>query len=428
MTPRAPRRSVSWPRAFIALWVGQTVSSVGTQLSLVAIPLVAVLALHAGPFELGVLGALETAPFVIAVLPAGLLADTRDRRTLLIASDAGRAIAMATLAIGLLTSVASMPWLYVIALVVGAQSAVFTVAQQAYVPEIVPMDALIRANQRVELSDSAARVAGPTLAGAIVATAGGALAIALDAVSYVVSAAALLAAPAAAGQRVPLDDDGGLRAAVRGLSFAARDPILRRLAMTTAVFNLASGMVLAQLVLFATADLGVTVGAFGVVLAIGNVGFVVGALAVAPLEDRMGTGAVLLVASAMGAVALVFIALAGLTAGIPLLVAGRFVGACSAPLFNVTLVTVRQQRSPDALRARVAAAFRAIDWGTAPVGAALSGVIGVTAGVPAVMAVAALIGIASVPWLLASPRRVIDVGRPVDTTWLARSASPLEAG
>jgi MFS family permease len=428
MTSRAPRRSVSWPRAFIALWVGQTVSSVGTQLSLVAIPLVAVLALHAGPFELGVLGALETAPFVIAVLPAGLLADTRDRRSLLIASDVGRAVAVATLAVGLVTGVASMPWLYVIALVVGAQSAVFTVAQQAYVPEIVPIDALIRANQRIELSESAARVAGPTLAGVIVASVGGALAVALDSVSYLVSAGALLAAPAGAGKRVPLEDDDGWRAAVRGLSFAARDPILRRLATTTAVFNLASGMVLAQLVLFATADLGVTVAGFGLVLAIGNIGFVVGALGVAPLEERLGIGGVLLLSSTMGGIALVLIALAGLTIGIPLLVAGRFVGACSAPLFNVTLVTVRQQRSPDALRARVAAAFRAIDWGTAPVGAALSGVVGVTVGVPAAMAIAALIGIASVPWLLASPTRVIDVSEPVEPSWLSRPTSPLEAG
>jgi MFS family permease len=413
----------------MALWVGQTVSSVGTQLSLVAIPLVAVLTLHAGPFELGVLGALETAPFVIAVLPAGLLADSRDRRALLIVSDAGRALAMAALAVGLVTGVASMAWLYVIAVVVGAQSAVFTVAQQAYVPEVVPMDDLIRANQRMELSESAARVAGPTLAGAIVVSVGGAVAIVLDSFSYLVSAAALLTAPAGGGTRVPLaDGDDGVRGAARGLSFTARDPVLRRLAGTTATFNLASGMVLAQLVLFATGDLGVTVAQFGVVLAIGNVGFVVGALGVAPLEERLGTSGVLLLSSVMGASAVVLIAAAGVTVGIPLLVAGRFVGACSAPLFNVTLVTVRQQRSPDALRARVAAAFRALDWGTAPIGAALSGVIGVTAGVPAAMAVAALVAIASVPWLLASPTRVIDVTRPVDGSWLRRPTRTLEAG
>jgi MFS family permease len=172
------------------------------------------------------------------------------------------------------------------------------------------------------------------------------------------------------------------------------------LLISTALFNLASGMVLAQLVLYATGTLGVDGSGFGLMIATGNIGFVVGALLVSRMESRLGTGPVIVVAAAFGAMALWLIAIAAVAGGLGMLIAGRFAGAFSAPVFNVVLVSVRQARSPEALRARVVATFRTVDWATAPIGALLSAAIGVPHGVSAVMLCAAVLGTASFLWLL----------------------------
>lgn len=386
----------AWPATFRALWLGQTVSSVGSQVSFVAIPLIAALFLRAGPLEMAILGGLETVPFVLLSLPSGVIADRSDRRHLLVACDIGRAVAMASVLLVFVTGHSSFGWLCVAATVVGGLSALFTVTQQAFVPEVVAPEQLMRANQRLEMSDAAARVAGPGLASLLFQLGGGLLAVAVDAVSYLVSAAALVAAPASARtNRVARATESTGGAIAGGLRFVWRDVPLRQLMVSTAIFNLASGMVLAQLVLLATGNLGVDAAGFGVVMGLGNIGFLAGAAVVVRIEARLGTTVVLVVAAALGSAAVWIIALAGLVGGFWLLVAGRLVGAFAAPTFNVMLITVRQARSPEAMRARVAAIFRTVDWVTAPLGALLSGLIGVAFGVSAVMLCAAVIGTVS---------------------------------
>lgn len=395
----------AWPRAFMGLWIGETVSSVGSQVSLVAIPLLAAVTLHSGPAEMAILGALETVPFVILSLPAGVLADRSDRRSLLITCDVLRAVAMASLPLVFLTGDGSFLWLCVTASVVGGLSAVFVVAQQAYVPELVGPDLLVKANQRLEISDSAARIAGPGIAALLFDVGGSLVAVGLDAASYVISAVSIAlgsrVVPTSAVPAVPVSGpDAPLRAIAAGIRFVWRDGTLRCLVLSTAVFNLASGMVLAQLVLFATGNLAISAAGFGLFMAVGNAGFIVGAGLVGRLEERLGPGMVLIASSVCGAAALWLIAGAAV-GGFGLLLLGRFVGAMSAPVFNVMLVSVRQARSPEALRARVVATFRTVDWGTAPLGALMSGLVGAVAGVPVVMTCAAVIGTTSVLWLLA---------------------------
>jgi MFS family permease len=360
--------------------------------SFVAIPLIAALLLHAGPMEVAVLGALETLPFVLLSLPFGVLADRTDRRRILIACDIGRAIAMGSVPLLFGLGYISFAWLCIVATVVSSLSALFTVSQQAYVPEIVARDRLLRANQRLEVSDAGARVAGTGLATVLIQVGGVVLAVATDAVSYLVSGLALLVARSPSRIQASSSDEPAISAVVTGLRFVWRDRSLRLLMISTAIFNLASGMVLAQLVLLATGNLEAGGVGFGVIMAIGNVGFVVGAVLVVRLESRLETGPLLVLAGALGSVALWLIAASGVVGGFGLLLAGRFLGAVSVPATNVTLVSLRQARTPDPVRARVAATFRTVDWGTAPVGAILSGVIGVALGVPAVMICAALLG------------------------------------
>ena len=427
MFPRSRTNDPPGLGAFRALWLAQTISSVGTQLSLIALPLAAILYVHAGAFEIGLLAALETLPYLIVSLPVGVLVDRVDRRRLLIVADLGRAVALGVVPVAFALGVGSFALLCLAAIVVGALSVVFTIAQQAYVPDLLPSDRLIGANQQLEISDSGARVAGPTLGGAVIGVAGALVAIASDGASYLASALTImLGTPRSASGRESnasfepgvdelgdsLGDAGWLSAMRSGIRVVARQRILRDLMISTAIFNLASGMVLAQVVLFSTRDLRLGAAEFGLIYGIGNVGFVAGALLVGRLERRLGAGALLLAASTLGAVALGLIGAAGLGLGTAGLLAGRLVGALSGPLFNVPLVSLRQIATRDDLRGRVAATFRFVDWGTAPIGALMSGIIGAAVGLTAVMVLAAGLGVLSTLWIAVGPTRRARVSQP----------------
>jgi MFS family permease len=398
------RRGTAAADAFRPLWLGQTVSSLGTHVSMVALPLIAVLALHVGPLELGILAALETIPYLVLSLPAGVIVDRFDHRATMIACDIGRAVALGVAAIALALGSASIGLLYVVAIVVGSLSVFFTVACSSYLAVILPADRLVAGNQRLELSDSGARIAGPSIGGALVEFAGGAVAVVLDAASYVVSAIALMSSPRRVRPRQPASKRIGLLdGIVVGLRRVAGDRILRDLAGSTAVFNLGSGMVLAVIVLFATRDVGLDAAGFGLVYGIGNVGFVLGAIVVGASTSRFGVGRSLLATAYLSAVAMVLIAVAGPGPGMILLLAGRFVGAVATPVYNVNVLSLRQARVDDEIMGRVNGTFQFVEWGILPIGSLLGGAIAEVFGARAALDAAAVCGILSAVWLTFSP-------------------------
>jgi MFS family permease len=405
MTTPARRRGITGD-AFRALWIGQTVSAVGTQVSMVALPLIAVLGLHAGPLELGILAALETIPYLVLSLPAGVIVDRMNRRATMIACDLGRAVALFVTAIALALGAASMGLLYLVALAVGSMSVFFTVAYTSYLAVILPADRLVAGNQRMELSDSGARIVGASIGGALVAIVGGAVAILIDAASYVVSAIALIGSgrPIDAGR--PTSTGKGLLGGIGdGLRRVAGDRVLRDLAGSTAVFNLGSGMILGVLVLFATHDVGLNAAGFGFVYGLGNVGFLLGAMAVGFLSRRFGVGRSLVGSAYLAAAAMALIAIAGPGPGILLLLAGRLIGAVAMPISNVNVLSLRQARVDDTIMGRVNGTFEFIEWGVLPVGSLLGGAIAAALGPRAALEAAALCGILSAIWLSVSPAR-----------------------
>jgi MFS family permease len=421
------RSSSLAPDAFQALWFGQTISSLGTQVSMVALPLIAVLALKAGPLELGVLAALETVPYLVLSLPAGVVVDRVDHRATMIACDVGRAVTLFLAAAAIPLGILSIGLLYAVALAVGALSVFFNVACTSYLAAILPTERLVAGNQRLEVSDSGARVAGPSIGGAVLAAAGAAAVLSLDGLSYAISALAIAGSRRPAAANRPRTDRPTGSAFVHemgeGLRRVLGDRILRDLAGSTAVFNLGSGMVLAVVVLFATRDVGIGAAEFGLIYGVGNIGFIVGALSVGALSRRLGVGRTFLWSNYLGALAMTLIALAGGALGVACLLAGRFVGAVSAPLFNVNVVSLRQARTSDAFMGRVNATFQFIEWGTLPVGSLLGGLIGAALGARVALDVAAVCGIVSAVWIHLSPARRLtmlaeaepasDMGSPV---------------
>jgi MFS family permease len=392
-------------RAFRALWLGQTVSALGTQVSLVALPLVAVLVLHVSPLELGVLAALETLPYLVLALPAGVFIDRADRRWTMIACDLGRAVVLLGTALAIATGIVSIGLLCVVALVVGSLSVFFSVAYSTYVPSILEADQLVAGNQRLELSDSAAQVVGPSLGGTVLQVAGGAATAGLDGVSYLVSAIAVAAArPPRDARPVRRPERIAMFAGIgEGLRRVANDRVLRDLAGSTGLFNLGSGMLLAVVVLFATTEVGLDAAGFGLVYGLGNVGFILGALAVGALTERVGIGRAFAWSTYLGAIAMLLIAIAGGAAGALLLLAGRFVGAVAAPLFNVNALSLRQYRVSNEIMGRVNATFLFIDWGPLPIGSLLGGVLAGAFGPRAALIAAAGCGVAGALWVRLSP-------------------------
>lgn len=440
-------------RPFAWLWWSQTVSGFGSQVTLIAIPLLAAMTLKATAFDMGLLAAVETLPYLVFSIPAGALVDRADRRLLLMITSLGRAAILMGIPAAALVGLMSMPVLYAVAFVLGTFSVVADVAHQTYVADLLEPDELLTGNQRLELSESAARTIGPGIGGALVGLLGGAVAVTVDALSYVVAYLLLLRsrplrrvrahadaeptdqpalAPAPAPGEWPvamivdvwdyvarLESRVGelerrmtgrslrvrARGALTGFGIVRRDRVLRDMAASTATFNLASSSVIAIFVLYAATEAKLDAASIGWLMAAGNVGFVLGAIPVGMITRRLGVGRTLVTSSLLGAAALVILPFAVGAAAVPLLFAGRFIGAFSIPLFNVNTRALRQSRAPREALGRVNAVFRLLDWGTVPIGALLGGGIGSLFGLRAALAVAAIFGVASAFVLLLSPLR-----------------------
>ena len=440
-------------RPFAWLWWSQTVSGFGSQVTLIAIPLLAAMTLKATAFDMGLLAAVETLPYLVFSIPAGALVDRADRRLLLMITSLGRAAILMGIPAAALVGLMSMPVLYAVAFVLGTFSVVADVAHQTYVADLLEPDELLTGNQRLELSESAARTIGPGIGGALVGLLGGAVAVTVDALSYVVAYLLLLRSrplrrvrahadaeptdqPALAQAPAPgewpvamivdvwdyvarLESRVGelerrmtgrslrvrARGALTGFGIVRRDRVLRDMAASTATFNLASSSVIAIFVLYAATEAKLDAASIGWLMAAGNVGFVLGAIPVGMITRRLGVGRTLVISSLLGAAALVILPFAVGAAAVPLLFAGRFIGAFSIPLFNVNTRALRQSRAPREALGRVNAVFRLLDWGTVPIGALLGGGIGSLFGLRAALAVAAIFGVASAFVLLLSPLR-----------------------
>ncbi|MHB1417673.1 MAG: MFS transporter, partial [Chloroflexota bacterium] len=288
-----PRIGLWRHRNFLKLWTGQSVSQLGSQITLLALPLTAALLLNASPLEMGFLSAVEMAPFLLIGLPAGVWVDRWPRRPVLIAGDVGRAVVLVTVPVGYLVGLLTMAQLYVVAFISGILTVFFDVAYMSYLPSLVERDQLIEGNSKMETTRAAAEVAGPGLAGTLVDLLSAPLAIAFDALSFIVSAIFVwnirtdesAALGARAGKRNGLWVEVG-----EGLRYVAMHPLLRSIAGCTATSNLFSSAFGPIYILFAVRELGLEPATIGFIFAVGNVGFLVGASLASRVADRLGLG------------------------------------------------------------------------------------------------------------------------------------------
>lgn len=391
---------------FRRLWAALTVSFFGSQVTALALPLLAALTLDATPQQLGLLVAARSAPDLPIGLVAGVWVDRLRRRPLLIAADLGRAALLLALPVAALAGALPFWPLVAIAFGLGLLDTLFGIAYAAYLPALVPREALVAANGQLEASSSVAGVAGPGLAGALVQLVGAPVALVADALSFLASG--LLIRRIRAPEPPPAAAREGIgRAIGAGLRAVWASPLLRALAGTTATFNFFDSFLTAVYVLYLARALALGPAAIGAVFAIGDLGGLAGAALAAPIARRLGTGRTLV--AAIGAAGIGELAIA--LAGGPPLVALAIVALAEATVqlgavvFGVNGLSLRQAATPEHLRGRINATMRTLRTGLVPLGALLGGAVAARHGLRAAVLVAGLGTILAVGWVLAAPAR-----------------------
>jgi MFS family permease len=389
-----PSRSL-WRHAdFMKLWTAETVSQLGTQVTLLALPLTAILILKATPFQVGLLSTIEFLPFILIGLPAGVWVDRLRRRPILIVGDLGRALSLGSIPLAFELDVLHIGQLYVVAFVTGILTVFFDVSYQAYLPSLVEREHLVEGNAKLEISRSGAQLAGPAMAGRLIETLKAPVAIFADALSYLGSAffVFLIRKPEPRMERVGVD--GGpppsMRTEIReGVRYVVKHPLLRPIAMCTACSNLFGYMGQVVLLIFAVRVLHLSPGTIGLIFAAGNVGFLAAAFAAPRLPRLFGVGHTIVGAAMMFSVAGILFPLATPRTAVAVLVAAFLVFGPASVIYNVTQVSLRQAITPLRMQGRMNATMRFMVWGTIPIGSFLGGVLGSAIGLRPTLWVAA---------------------------------------
>jgi MFS family permease len=370
-------------RDFRLLWAGQTASQLGEQTSLVILPLLAVLTLHVGPGELGVLRAVGQAPLLLFALLAGVWVDKRRTRTVMVLADLGRAVALAVAAAIALLGGLGLPVLLVVAFIAGVLSVFFDVAYQASLIRLLRREQLLQGNSAVEGTRSAAQIGGPALGGVMASLLSAPIAAASTALLFAVSFLSI--ARIRHREAIPARPGGTQRfwrQIQEGLRFVAAHESLRTVAFASAAFQFFLAATMTTYLLFLPRALHLSGTAIGLTLAAAGPGALAGSLLAARLPSRLGYGPVLIAAAAVGdSVMLCVPALRGSSSvTVPALIAINFVFGSFGQLVNVMVMAIRQTVTPDVLQGRVAATITFAGMGMTPFGSLLGGVLAETWG------------------------------------------------
>ncbi|TMM39227.1 MAG: MFS transporter [Actinobacteria bacterium] len=389
---------------FRRFWSGQTVSLFGDQIALLAVPLTAVLVLHADAAQMGLLMAAELLPSLLFSLVAGARVDRRGRRrrTMIIA-DVGRAVLMATVPVGYLLGILSLPQLYLVAFLTGTFDVLFFVSYNTLFVSMVPPDRYVEGNSLLNGSRAMSFVGGQSVAGVLVSllTAPGALL--LNGLSFVASAVALARIhpdePPAAGP-----GPGQLRA---GVTFIARSPVVRAALGATATVNYFNFVFFAIFVLYVTTRLHVSPTELGLVLGAGAVGGLIGAAVTTPLTRLVGVGPAFVLSCVVFPAPLLLVPLAAGSrpAILALLFLAEFGSGLGVMVLDISIGSIFSAVIPDELRSRVSGAYRTVNYGVRPLGALTGGALGTVLGLRTTLWIAAAGGLLCVLWTLAGPLR-----------------------
>jgi len=453
------RRSLFRKPNFAKLWTAATISLFGTGVSQLAIPFIAAVILKAPPGEVGLLATIEFLPFLLFTLPAGVWVDRFPRRRILVIGDLGRAAMLVSIPIAAAAGVLTIWQLYLVGFVNGVMTVFFDVADQSYLPTVLERDELADGNAKLQISQSAATLLGQPVGGGIVALLTAPVAVFIDAISYLGSAALIVSiregardivagrraaspvvavdateadqvsAGTASGVSVAVEaavDEpgptladlpaGGMRAQIfDGLRFITRHEYLGHIAATTGISNLFGNIGFAIFPVYAYRTLGMTPAAVGLTGGLAGAGILLGALVTTRIQDRIGVGrTIVLAAAATGPVGLL-VPIASPETAVLLIGASLFLMSICNVVYNVAQVSLRQAITPDRMLGRMNASMRFLVWGTIPIGSLIGAGLSEVIGVQETIWVSAALGLfAFLPVLISKVPRIqtIPTGEP----------------
>ena len=389
---------------FRNLWVGQTISLLGDQVSMIAFPLIAVLALHAGPAQLGLLTAIQMAPNLLFALHAGAWLDRGGRhRRALIAADLGRAIALLTIPGAYALGRLGLLQLCVVGFLVGSLGVVFRIGYPTLQTSAVERDDYVAANQWYNGSRAFAYMAGPSIGGLIVQALSAPVAIVMDAVSFLGSALFLRRT-----EEPPLSlDPGPAPRTLEGLRMIVGDALLRASLLASTVLSLCNYAVMAIYVLFMTRSLHFSPAAIGFVLGAGAAGGLVGSVATKRVAEWIGLGPAYILGFFLFStpIALIPAAHGSKPTEYVMVIAAEVLSGIGLMLLDILGGSLFQALVPDRLRSRFMGAFTLVNYGIRPFGALLGGTAGAVIGLRTTLWIAVAGGILSGFILLLSPTR-----------------------
>jgi len=418
---RWPQGGLWRHRDFLKLWSAETISQFGTAITGLALPLVAIIVLHASAFEVAALGTIEFAPFILFSLPAGVWVDRLRRRPILIVGDVGRALLLASIPVAYFADALTIWQLYAVGFLVGTFTVFFDVAYQSYLPSLVERSDLVEGNSKLEISRSTAQIAGPGFAGALIGLLTAPYAILLDAVSYFGSALLLFGIRKEEGS--PSGETPSERRSMRvelseGLRFVLGHRYLRSIAASTATFNFFGNMFGAIFLVYLVRTLHWTPALIGLTGSLASTGALLGALTANRLSDRIGVGRTIVwaqVASVAGI--LVPLAPQDKYRAIPYLVVAEFVIAAAIVIYNVNQLSLRQALCPERLQGRMNSVMRFLVWGTIPLGNLIGGALATTVGLRTTIWIGVLGSmLAALPVALSPVRSVERIPEQVEET------------
>jgi MFS family permease len=410
-------------RDFRLLWAGDTISQLGTQVTVLALPLLAVTTLHASPFQVGLLTTFEFASFLLVGLPAGAWVDRMRRRYVLIAGDIGRALLLGSLPLAAWLDVLSLPQLYAVALGTGLLTVFFDVAYQSYLPHLVGREHLVEGNAVLQASQSVSAVAGPTLGGFLVQALTAPYAVLVDAVSFLWSAGCVGAIRAREPRPERAPDRHLGREMKEGLAFVLGNRLLRAITACTATANLFTNvaMVVFVVLLAGASGLDLSAGTIGLLFSASAVGGVIGAVVARRFAGWVGQGPALWISIAVGVPAILPMPFVQRGWLLWLVAAGLVVWGATIVVYNITQVSFRQLLCPERLLGRMNATIRFAVWGTIPIGSLLGGILGATIGLRPTLWVAVIGSALAVLPVFLSPLRTM---RELPTEYVPEGLEP----
>ncbi|MEV4169488.1 MFS transporter [Nonomuraea sp. NPDC049709] len=381
MDPYAMTTGVLRNPDFLRFLSSHVANELGANISRVALPLVAVLVLHAGPAEVGVLSSLQTAAFLLIGLPAGVWVDRMRRRRVMMASDVAKFALLSSIPVAAGLGLLTIELMFVVALLAGVSQVFNDVADQTYLPDLVSTGQLGDGNAKLEVVRSGAFLAGPGVGGLLVQLLGAPRTIVATAFGALASVAFL--ASIRAPDKPPADTERGplLRGIREGLAYVWRDRLLRAFVSSSAIGNLCVSGVMGLSVLFLAETVKLAPGVVGALVMTGGIGGLLGGLTGGWLARRQGTARMTWLAALTGAPFALLLPLTEADWRVVCFAITSIMISWSATLSNVGQITYRQIVTPDHLLGRVNASVRFMTWGVMPLGALLGGLVAQQIGV-----------------------------------------------